>query len=226
MERDRINNPPPPSNYAGRMSMGAGDSANSAQSNASPNEIPASSGMMGAGGEGGGNQKVSEPDNLFVCNVCLDPVKDPVVTQCGHLYCWACLFRWLNTHHNTCPVCKAGISRDNVIPIFIEGNEQDPRYKSAGGSGERGEIPNRPLGNRPEALSGVNVNGENTLMNGVSATGNSGFFPSLFGLQFQNFIPANVPGNRALTPEEQQQEHLTRVLIALGSIVFVAFLLF
>lgn len=222
MERDRINNPPPPSNYAGRMGVGAGSSSN---------EMPASSGTStaGEGVDSGSNQKsFTEPDSLFVCNVCLDPVKDPVVTQCGHLYCWACLFRWLNTHHNTCPVCKAGISRDNVIPIFIEGNEQDPRYKSSGSNVPgAGDIPNRPLGNRPEALSaGVNVSGDNTLLNGVSATGNSGFFPSLFGLQFQNFIPANVPTNRALTPEEQQQEHLTRVLIALGSIVFVAFLLF
>ena len=29
----------------------------------------------------------------FECNICLDAARDPVVTQCGHLYCWPCLHR-------------------------------------------------------------------------------------------------------------------------------------
>ena len=31
----------------------------------------------------------------FDCNICLDGVTQPVVTRCGHLYCWPCLYRWL-----------------------------------------------------------------------------------------------------------------------------------
>jgi len=31
----------------------------------------------------------------FDCNICLESVQDPVVTRCGHLYCWACLYKWL-----------------------------------------------------------------------------------------------------------------------------------
>src|SRR5271168_5029916 len=27
----------------------------------------------------------------FDCNICFDVARDPVVTQCGHLYCWPCL---------------------------------------------------------------------------------------------------------------------------------------
>jgi hypothetical protein len=27
----------------------------------------------------------------FDCNICFDAARDPVVTQCGHLYCWPCL---------------------------------------------------------------------------------------------------------------------------------------
>lgn len=27
----------------------------------------------------------------FECNICFDAAREPVVTQCGHLYCWPCL---------------------------------------------------------------------------------------------------------------------------------------
>lgn len=29
----------------------------------------------------------------FDCNVCYDVAREPVVTLCGHLYCWPCLYR-------------------------------------------------------------------------------------------------------------------------------------
>ena len=29
----------------------------------------------------------------FDCNVCYDTAREPVVTMCGHLYCWPCLYR-------------------------------------------------------------------------------------------------------------------------------------
>ncbi len=32
------------------------------------------------------NSTSDNDDSRFVCNVCLDPVQDPVVTVCGHLY--------------------------------------------------------------------------------------------------------------------------------------------
>ena len=37
-----------------------------------------------------------ECDGRFLCSICLDAVSDePVVTRCGHLYCWPCLYTWL-----------------------------------------------------------------------------------------------------------------------------------
>jgi E3 ubiquitin-protein ligase RNF5 len=35
-------------------------------------------------------------DNRFLCSICLETVSnEPVVTRCGHLYCWTCLYQWL-----------------------------------------------------------------------------------------------------------------------------------
>lgn len=86
----------------------------------------------------------SQRDSRFGCNICLEPVVEPVVTLCGHLYCWPCLFRWLepgmselesrgllgwtNQHsrhrpvddsRRACPVCKTICSVSTVIPIYV-----------------------------------------------------------------------------------------------------------
>merc|ERR1719452_296399 len=64
--------------------------------------------------------------------------------MCGHLFCWPCLHQWLETRPNRqiCPVCKAGISKDKVIPLYGRGNSdgKDPREK----------VPPRPQGQRSE----------------------------------------------------------------------------
>lgn len=163
---------------------------------------------------------------------------DPVVTQCGHLYCWPCLFRWLNTNHTTCPVCKAGVTQENVIPIFIRGDgpTEDPRMKTAAAGGgvssatndEGGAIPSRPLGHRPEPVTmepaspAINI-GYNFA--GVSFSAGFGFFPSLFGLQFQSFAPA-PSGSAAESDDEMQQAYLSRVLLFLGLSVIFCLLFF
>lgn len=73
----------------------------------------------------------------FDCSICLDFVKDPVVTLCGHLYCWPCIYKWLSSQtdsdNNTlCPVCKSEISQTSVIPLYgrgntLPGNESDTK---------------------------------------------------------------------------------------------------
>lgn len=83
------------------------------------------SGSSNGTGESGGQ------DSTFECNICLDTAKDAVISLCGHLFCWPCLHQWLETRPNrqVCPVCKAGISRDKVIPLYGRGStgQQDPR---------------------------------------------------------------------------------------------------
>jgi hypothetical protein len=61
-----------------------------------------------------------EAYGAFECNICFDVATEPVVTLCGHMYCWPCLYRWLapplgRTH---CPVCKGMVDATKVIPLY------------------------------------------------------------------------------------------------------------
>ena len=173
----------------------------------------------------------SDNDSAFVCSICLDGVKDkdPVLTQCGHLYCWPCLYRWLNSRNGdgTCPVCKAGVTQQNVIPIFIKGSTEDPRLKNNSDLNEN--IPNRPIGHRPEPMHSLTTDPNNVpftvnynaQLGGISFSAGFGFFPSLFGLQFQSFAPSTISPH-----DEQQQTYLSRILLFLGVCVVLCLLLF
>ncbi|XP_008183323.1 E3 ubiquitin-protein ligase RNF185 [Acyrthosiphon pisum] len=90
------------------------------------------------------NDDKDNQNNMFECYICLENATDPVVSFCGHLYCWPCLHRSLETQEDptVCPVCKSGINRDKVIPIYGRGNskQDDPRNK----------VPPRPAGQRTE----------------------------------------------------------------------------
>jgi E3 ubiquitin-protein ligase RNF5 len=199
---------------------------------------------------------LDDNDLAFTCNICLEGVKDrdPVVTQCGHLYCWPCLYRWLHTRHSdgTCPVCKAGVTQDNVIPIFIRGSENDPRPMNPTSSAINPEgssnnptssssssaIPNRPQGHRPlppslldlpqnQLGNNPNIANSTSQLQGI----NFGFFPSLFGLQFQSFAPMPVRGGTVAEnvidlEEEEQKTYLSRVLLFLGVSVILCLLFF
>ncbi|KAH7842523.1 hypothetical protein Vadar_006361 [Vaccinium darrowii] len=90
----------------------------------------------------------SEDGSFFDCNICLELARDPVVTCCGHLFCWPCIYRWLNVHSDAkeCPVCKGEVTVKNVTPIYGRGTntrdaEEDPNLK----------IPLRPNARRVES---------------------------------------------------------------------------
>lgn len=106
----------------------------------------------GPGGSSGSGEGERERDRAtFECNICLDTARDAVISMCGHLFCWPCLHQWLETRpsRQQCPVCKAGISREKVIPLYGRGSssQEDPRLKT----------PPRPQGQRtePESRGGM-----------------------------------------------------------------------
>ena len=82
----------------------------------------------------------------FDCNICLELAQDPVVTLCGHLFCWPYLYQWLQIHSisKEYPFCKAGVVEEKVIPLYGRGKlgSADPRTKLVPGV----NIPHRPSG--------------------------------------------------------------------------------
>lgn len=90
----------------------------------------------------------------FDCNICFEIAKEPVVTSCGHLFCWPCLYQWLHVHsnHKECPVCKGEVTEANITPIFGRGcSRSDIRNKDEENSASGLSIPPRPRGNRLES---------------------------------------------------------------------------
>ncbi|KAL1192621.1 Helicase-like transcription factor CHR28 [Cardamine amara subsp. amara] len=52
-----------------------------------------------------------------ICSVCHDPPEDPVVTLCGHIFCYQCVSEYITGDENTCPVsrCREQLALDVVF---------------------------------------------------------------------------------------------------------------
>ncbi|CAL0334410.1 unnamed protein product [Lupinus luteus] len=110
---------------------------------------------------------VTETENYngcFDCNICLDFAYEPVVTLCGHLYCWPCIYKWLHVQsdslaadeHPQCPVCKADISHTTMVPLYGRGQASSQSHH-VGKSSTCCDIfiPPRPSASSAEALLGT-----------------------------------------------------------------------
>lgn len=61
--------------------------------------------------------------NPLTCHICMAVPTNPVATTCGHLFCWPCLYEWLQIRFRPCPVCRTTLkwSKQYVIPISGDG---------------------------------------------------------------------------------------------------------
>ncbi|KAL5543034.1 hypothetical protein UlMin_010744 [Ulmus minor] len=55
--------------------------------------------------------------SLAICRKCNDPPEDPVVTMCGHVFCYQCVSEYLTGDDNMCPAteCKQQVGLDLVF---------------------------------------------------------------------------------------------------------------
>ena len=156
---------------------------------------------------------IEDLDSKLKCNICFELPEDPVVTRCGHLYCWACLHTWLQRGSVECPVCKAGVSVNTVVPVY--GSESDARSasrrihpclhsrsttssskESEGCSQKNQTIPERPRAERldpPQSSSSSSSAARHGLSWGMHSV-QFGLFPFGIGVQFgsSGMMPHNV----------------------------------
>ena len=64
------------------------------------------------------------------CSICLDSYKNPRRTQCGHIFCYACIWEWKNEENyygvkkETCPLCRNKIGLLTRVNIKMKKNKK------------------------------------------------------------------------------------------------------
>lgn len=167
-----------------------------------------------------------EASSSWECNICFEAlrIEQSCLTTCGHLYCWPCLHRWMDTFREktsppVCPVCKNVLNSERIIPIFGRGADvaSDPRVQE-----RQSGVPSRPPPQREEAPPPV-------------ARGPFDFHAGqAFGLNFSAgffgpgvvFGAANVAPQHELTPEQRQrQQFMSQIMLFVGFAVLASLFL-
>ncbi|XP_009795946.1 uncharacterized protein LOC107819064 [Nicotiana tabacum] len=88
--------------------------------------------------------------SFFDCNICLDMAKEPILTCCGHLYCWSCFYQlpYVDSSTKECPVCKGEVIDENITPIYGNGHSYCSKELVECGF----KIPPRPKAHRVESV--------------------------------------------------------------------------
>ncbi|KAH7034928.1 Pex12 amino terminal region-domain-containing protein [Microdochium trichocladiopsis] len=62
----------------------------------------------------------SSAGGLGPCTLCLEELKDPAATQCGHVFCWPCIGDWVREKPE-CPLCRREALVQHILPLRAVG---------------------------------------------------------------------------------------------------------
>jgi peroxin-10 len=52
------------------------------------------------------------------CTLCLEEMRDPAATQCGHVFCWECIGDWVREKPE-CPLCRREAMVQHILPLRV-----------------------------------------------------------------------------------------------------------
>lgn len=52
------------------------------------------------------------------CTLCLEALRDPAATQCGHVFCWECIGDWVREKPE-CPLCRREAMVQHILPLRV-----------------------------------------------------------------------------------------------------------
>lgn len=61
---------------------------------------------------------VSQPPDEIMCPICMDVMKDAVITPYGHSYCKSCVERYIQTS-GLCPLTRKPLTEANLTPNLL-----------------------------------------------------------------------------------------------------------
>ncbi|KAK1636921.1 Pex12 amino terminal region-domain-containing protein [Colletotrichum phormii] len=88
--------------------------------------VPADASSGGGAGEPGARFDLSDEKTMAYisgaaqrkCTLCLEELKDPSATQCGHVFCWTCIGDWVREKPE-CPLCRREAMVQHILPLRI-----------------------------------------------------------------------------------------------------------
>lgn len=157
--------------------------------------------------------------DFFDCNVCLDMAVEPVLTCCGHLFCWPCFYNLPYDHLDVkeCPICGGEVTVTSLVPIY--GNTDGNCARKPKESGL--EAPPRPRAQRVESVRQNRANRgriEERILRLTDMIGRIGERTSSLASQIRASQLPSSPSNESSTSQYREAFRISSLVLRAASL--------